>query len=150
MKKHTKKIIIGLMSIAVLMIGFVVWLAIPGDTKQLEELASKFEPGSSWKENGKYIYPSRRICLEGNCDSLYYAWSNTGNFTSDDLSNFVNRAGFNFKLSGDCKPEKAPAGSGAVVCSAEGGSEDYHIVVDVTKASDNPTHSKIGLRINKI
>lgn len=150
MKKHAKKIIISLISVVVLIVVWVAWLAIPDDTKQLEELANKFEPDSSWKEEGKYINPGRHICLEGNCDSLYYAWSDEGNLTGDDLLNFINRAGFNFDVNGDCNPETAPAGSGATVCTAEGESGDYHIAVDVTKANDNPAHSKIALRISKI
>lgn len=130
--------------VILILIGFM-----PGDTKTITSIADRFKPISTWRQDERIVRPPQMICLEANCNSLYYSWTTNEDVTREELRDVLERSHYSIEIKGDCKRELTAGGSGSTACSARGVVDDYNVEVDLTKSQDVANYTRIGLRVSK-
>lgn len=122
-KKIIKNVAIAFGVLVVGVVGFGVWLSIPGDDTELRAVADKFQADPAWEVVKKDVYPNQKICLGNPCNQASYIWKTPQLVDEDSLRMRAAKSGFNVYARTYCKS------SNRHTCSLDGEYDKYTITL---------------------
>lgn len=145
MNKTMKKIIVSIIGVLVfLLIIFLFMVYWRGSTKDIEAVANRFQPPTSWKLKSKIIHPPAIVCLDGGtCPELSWSWTLQNTLSKEQFINLLEAATWNFPVESDCIPLQNITGPQVETCSAAGTSNGYDIAISILE--DSETHQQTAV-----
>ncbi|TFD30388.1 hypothetical protein E3T40_15460 [Cryobacterium sp. TMT1-19] len=129
MSKVIRAVIVGV-GVTVLLVGaLIAVVVISGDPAPIERAAAALKPAPGWTVTQTSTEPPRRICLGGvACPSILRMWSIPAQLSAAEFLALVDRAGWEFPVTGDCEPQANIFG-GQTLCEARGTDGGFDIVI---------------------
>lgn len=112
-------------------VGAFLYATRPLNTDNIEAVANRFEPGTSWKRTSNNVQPPSRVCLSGKCDTLSRKWTRKEPIEKSEYIELLDKTGWNYQLPDNCSVGRIE-GDGVPRCDVEVELDGYLVSISAS------------------